>query len=114
MERNHQLQFLYKEELEDEGYITIFADDERDVLQKIKECSPDLFITNYQISSTESFTAMLHQTSEKEHIPIIINTAYPLEIIDTASFEVAECITKTSDLEMLKKKIDVLLNAFNE
>jgi len=66
------LRWLYKEELEDEGYITIFADDDRDTLQKIKECSPDRFITNYQISSTESFTAMLHQTNEKEDIPKII------------------------------------------
>ena len=65
LERDHLLRFLYKEELADEGYITIFADDNRDVLQKIEEFSPDLFITNYEISSTESFTAMLHQTSEK-------------------------------------------------
>jgi DNA-binding response OmpR family regulator len=113
MERDPLLRFLYEEELADEGYITIFADDDRDAWQKIKECSPDLFITNYQIPSTESFTAMLHQTNEKEHIPIIINTAYPLEIIDTASFEVGECITKPTDLKMLKKKIDVLLHSYN-
>ena len=56
---------------------------------------------------------MLHQTNEKEHIPIIINTAYPLETIDTASFEVAECITKTADVKILKKKIDVLLHSCN-
>ena len=113
LERNHQLKFLYKEELADEAYITVFADDDRDAWQKIRECSPDLFITNYEISSTGSFTAMLHQTSKKEHIPIIINTAYPLEIIDTASFEGTKCITKTADLKILKKKIDVLLNSCN-
>jgi two-component system phosphate regulon response regulator PhoB len=103
LEKDRLLRCLYKEELEDEGYITIFAADDKDVFQKINEFSPDLFITNYQIPSTESFAAMLHKTSEKEHIPIIINTAYPREMIDAASFEVAEYITKTADLKMLKE-----------
>ncbi len=65
--------------------ISLFLQMMIEMFAKDKECSPDLFITNYQISSSESFTAMLRQTSEKEHIPIIINTAYPREMIDATS-----------------------------
>lgn len=95
------------------GISLFFADDNRDVLQKIEEFSPDLFITNYEIPSTESFAAMLHQTSEKRHMPIIINTAYPRDMIDATLLQVAECITKTADLKILKNKIDVLLHSCN-
>jgi DNA-binding response OmpR family regulator len=113
LEKDRLLRWLYKEELEDEGYITILADDNRDVLQKIEEFSPDLFITNYEIPSTESFTAVLQQTSEKRNEPIIINTAYPRDMIDATLLQVAECITKTADLKILKNKIDVLLHSCN-
>ncbi len=34
LEKNHLLKFLYKEELADEGYITVFADDDRDVCKR--------------------------------------------------------------------------------
>lgn len=110
--KNHLFKFLYKEELEDEGYISVFADDDKDALRKIKEFSPYLFITNYQIaSSEETFIEMLRHINKKEHIPIIINTAYPREIIDAESREVAECLTKSADFKVLKNKIAVSLHA---
>ena len=79
LEKDQLLRILYKDELSDEGYTTIFADDDNDALRKIKEFSPDLFITTYQNPSSKSFIDMLHYTREKENIPILINTAYPQE-----------------------------------
>jgi DNA-binding response OmpR family regulator len=113
LEKDHLLRLLYKDELADEGYVTIFADDDRDVMQKIREFSPELFITNYQITSVETFIDMLRYVREKEHIPIIINTAYPLEMLDATSNEVAEYLPKTADVKALKTKIETLLHPHN-
>jgi DNA-binding NtrC family response regulator len=114
LEKDHLLRLLYKDELADEGYVTIFADNDRGVMQKIREFSPELFITNYHhISSSEVFSEMLRHVKEKEHIPIIINTAYPREMLDAASNEVAEYIPKTADVKALKMKIESLLHPHN-
>lgn len=113
LEKDHLLRLLYKDEFADEGYVTIFADDDRDVMQKIREFSPELFITNYHMSSSEAFSEMLRHVREKEHIPIIINTAYPRGMLDATSNEVAEYIPKTADVKALKKKIEALLHPNN-
>jgi DNA-binding response OmpR family regulator len=113
LEKDNLLRLLYKDELADEGYVTIFADDDRDVMHKIRAFSPELFITNYHGDSSEGFSGMLRHVSEKEHIPIIINTAYPREMLDSTSSEVAEYSAKTADVKVLKTKIEALLHPHN-
>ena len=113
LEKDHLLRLLYKDELADEGYVTIFADDDREVMQKIREFSPGLFITNYHSTASIGFSEMLRHVREKEHIPIIINTAYPREMLDATSTEVAEYISKTADVRVLKNTIAALLHPHN-
>ena len=114
LEKDHLLRLLYQEELADEGYVTIFADDDRDVMQKIREFSPELLITNYHSTASIGFSEMLRHVREKEHIPIIINTAYPREMLDATSTKVAEFIPKTADVKSLKTKIEALLHPHHQ
>jgi DNA-binding NtrC family response regulator len=113
LEKDHLLKLLYKDEFADEGYVTVFADNDSAVMQEIRAFSPELFITNYHMSSSEAFGEMLLPVRKKEHIPIIINTAYLREMLDAACNEVAEYFPKTEDVKARKTKIETLLHPHN-
>lgn len=113
METDNILRTFYKEELEEEGYRVLLAENERKALEVITDNLPDFIITNYQLSPTNLFVTLLHEARDVRKIPMIVCTAYPLSSIDSNLCKEIKCIVKSSNLDILKHKMKKMLNNNN-
>lgn len=101
-EPDASLRFLYKEELEDEGYHVYGSKDDRGTLALLQKKPVDILITEYSIDPTKVYTNVLSTAREIKHIPVIIFTSYPRTLIDCEWWGEMEYVSKTSNLVVLK------------
>lgn len=108
-EDNKNLKFLYKEELEEEGYKLLFAKNIEETSKIIEEKFPDLLIVKDKTPTMSSYM-MMFETTKAKGIPVIIHTVFPLNRIGTQLRETVEHVKKTPNFEHLKNKINELLD----
>jgi DNA-binding response OmpR family regulator len=103
------IRFLYKEELEEEGYRVITAADGEEALRKVKKDNPDLITLDIRMPGMDGIE-VLHRIREMDkEIPVIMSTAYGEYRNDFNVWVSDAYVIKTANLGELKKTIKRLL-----
>lgn len=101
---------LYEEELSDEGYHVITAQDGRQALQRLQERAPDIIVLDINMPVMDGLDTLSRMMEINSSVPIIINTAYVSYKESFTSWSADAYIVKSSDLSELKKTIRDLLS----
>ncbi len=103
------IRLLYKEELEDEGYEVLLAQDAEDARGKIEKESPDLVTLDIKMPGMDGIQ-FLNQLKEKyEDLPVIICSAYGSYKQDFRVWSSDAYVVKSADLRELKLMIQEVL-----
>jgi DNA-binding response OmpR family regulator len=104
------IRFLYREELEDEGYRVITAADGEEALRKIGKEKPDLVTLDIRMPGMDGIE-VLHKIREiDKEIPVIMSTAYGEYRNNFNVWSSDAYIVKTANLVELKDTIKRLLS----
>ena len=103
------IQRLYKEELEEEGYDIVIAGTGKDALEMFERENPDIVTLDILMPDIDGISLLRKMKEKRPDIPIIMSTAYDYRD-DFAVWASEAYIVKSSDLEELKKTIKKLLD----
>ena len=101
---------LYQQELEAEGYDVVVATNGREAVDIANSASPDLVVMDISMPGMDGIEAMGRILSQKNKLPVILNTAYASYKDNFLSWSADAYIIKTSDLDELKETIKKLLD----
>ncbi len=103
------IRFLYREELEEEGYRVITAADGEEALRKVRRDKPDLITLDIRMPGMDGIE-VLHRIREMDkEIPVIMSTAYGEYRNDFNVWASDAYVIKTANLGELKETIKSLL-----
>ncbi len=100
---------LYEDELSQEGYNIITAQDGQEAMKRVNEQFPDLIVMDINMPKMSGIESMSKILEKHKKIPIIINTAYSSWKDNFMSWSADAYIIKSSDLTELKNKIKELI-----
>jgi DNA-binding response OmpR family regulator len=100
---------LYKEELEEEGYDVITANDGHKLLEKIDQEQPDLVLLDIKMAEYNGLDLLQDIRKTFYNIPVILCSAYSSFKGDLKSIAADYYVVKSSDLTELKQKIKMAL-----
>lgn len=100
---------LYKEELEDEGYIIVTASNGQEAIERFEKEGPDLVTLDILLPDVDGIKLLRQMKEKKPRLPIIMSTAYDYRD-DFAVWASEAYIVKSSDLTELKATIKKLMN----
>lgn len=100
---------LIAEELKEEGYQVFTVNNARDALKIVEEQPLDLVILDIRMPGMNGLEALPRIMGLKEHIKVILNTAYSAYKESFMSWAADAYIVKSSDLTELKDKIKELI-----
>lgn len=103
------IQRLYKEELEEEGYDVVVATTGKDALVMFDEENPDIVTLDILMPDIDGISLLRKMKEKRPNIPIIMSTAYDYRD-DFAVWASEAYIVKSSDLSELKKTIKKLVD----
>ncbi len=103
------LRFLYKEELEDEGYSVELAASGEEALQKLEKDSIDLVVLDIKMPGMDGVEVLRLVKQKWKDLPVILCTAYPHYKHEFGSWASDAYIVKSSDLTELKDTIKDIL-----
>jgi DNA-binding response OmpR family regulator len=98
------IRMLYKEELEDEGYIVIVASSGEEALKLFDDESPDVVTLDILMPGMDGIQVLRHMKEKNPQLPIIMSTAYDYRD-DFAVWASEAYIVKSADLTQLKETI---------
>ena len=103
------IRFLYREELEEDGYRVITAADGEEALRKVRKEKPDLITLDIRMPGMDGIE-VLHRIREMDkEIPVIMSTAYGEYRNDFNVWASDAYVIKTANLGELKETIKRLL-----
>ena len=102
------IQRLYKEELEEEGYDVVIAGTGKDALEMFEKENPDIVTLDILMPDIDGISLLRKMKEQRPNIPIIMSTAYDYRD-DFAVWASEAYIVKSSDLSELKKTIKKLV-----
>lgn len=103
------IRILYQEELTDEGYRVITANDGQEALEQVKSQNPDLVTLDLKMPGMDGIEFLRIVRETHRTLPIVICTAYGEYKQDFTVWLSDAYITKSSDLTELKTKIKEML-----
>jgi len=103
------IQRLYKEELEEEGYRVFIAGTGKEALEMFEREEPDIVTLDILMPDIDGISLLRKMKELNSKIPIIMSTAYDYRD-DFAVWASEAYIVKSSDLSELKKTIKKLIN----
>jgi DNA-binding response OmpR family regulator len=103
------IQRLYKEELEEEGYDIVIASTGKDALDMFEKENPDIVTLDILMPDIDGISLLRKMKEKRPDIPIIMSTAYDYRD-DFAVWASEAYIVKSSDLGELKKTIKKLIS----
>jgi len=103
------IQRLYKEELEEEGYDVTIAPTGKDALKLFQNETYDIVTLDILMPDIDGISLLRKMKEQRPDIPIIMSTAYDYRD-DFAVWASEAYIVKSSDLGELKKTIKMLLD----
>jgi DNA-binding response OmpR family regulator len=103
------IQRLYKEELEEEGYDVVIASTGKDALEMFEKENPDIVTLDILMPDIDGISLLRKMKEQRPNIPIIMSTAYDYRD-DFAVWASEAYIVKSSDLSELKNMIKKLIN----
>ena len=99
---------LYKEELEEEGYIIVTASNGQEAIEKFESEDPDLVTLDILLPDIDGIKLLRQMKEKKPRLPIIMSTAYDYRD-DFAVWASEAYIVKSSDMTELKATIKKLI-----
>ena len=103
------IRWLYKEELEDEGYRIAAAASGEEALDLVSELKPDLVIMDIKMPGISGVDALIKIKEIDKNIPVILCSAYSDYKQDFSTWASDAYIVKSSNLDELKKAITKVL-----
>jgi DNA-binding response OmpR family regulator len=89
---------LYKEELEEDGYVVVTASNGQEALDQFDKESPDLVTLDILLPDIDGIKLLRQMKEKRPRMPIIMSTAY----------DYRDDIVKSADLSELKATIKKL------
>jgi DNA-binding NtrC family response regulator len=109
IEAHKALQMLYEAELQEQGFNTLCASSSTEAQQLLEDHAIDLLMSDLLERRASGMSQLIALARERD-IPLVINTGYPLNMIDQSAISGATWIQeKSSDIDKLKDKISELL-----
>jgi CheY-like chemotaxis protein len=109
VEDEETLRDLYEEELVDEGYDVVKAANGSEALKIVENEEIDLIMMDISMPEMDGIQALGKVASRERKIPVIIYTAYSNYKSNFMTWTADAYLTKSSNLDELKKKINNLL-----
>jgi DNA-binding response OmpR family regulator len=103
------IQRLYKEELEEEGYNVVIAGTGKEALELFESENPDIVTLDILMPDIDGISLLRKMKEQRPNIPIIMSTAYDYRD-DFAVWASEAYIVKSSDLGELKNTIKKLID----
>lgn len=103
------IQRLYKEELEEEGYNVVIAGTGKEAMEMFEKENPDIVTLDILMPDIDGISLLRKMKEKRPSIPIIMSTAYDYRD-DFAVWASEAYIVKSSDLAELKSTIKKLIN----
>ena len=103
------IRFLYKEELEEDGFMVEVAKDGREALEKLPLFKPDLITLDIKMPGMDGIEALKRIRETERQIPIILCSAYGEYKQDLTTWASDAYVVKCADLTELKTTIRRLL-----
>jgi CheY-like chemotaxis protein len=103
------IRYLYKEELEDEGFAVEVANNGEEALQKLPLFKPDLITLDIKMPGMNGIETLKRIRESERQLPIIMCSAYGEYKQDLTTWASDAYIVKCADLTELKMTIRRLL-----
>jgi CheY-like chemotaxis protein len=103
------IRFLYKEELEEEGYIVECATNGEEALKKLSIFKPDLISLDIKMPVMDGIEALKRIRETERHLPIVLCSAYGEYKQDLTTWASDAYVVKCADLTNFKSTIRRLL-----
>ena len=93
------------------GFLVDVAQDGQEALKKIKECKPDLIVTDAIMPLMNGFELcrILHRDETLKNIPIIFCTALSPDYLERQGVITADYLAKPFEITDLYRKVNALL-----
>ena len=108
------IRILFKEELEEEGYKVITAENGEKALEIIKIEKPDLVTLDIKMPGEDGLEILREIREIDYDLPVIICSAYSTFKTNFSAVAADYYLVKSSELGELKKKIKQILNKVEE
>jgi len=103
------IRFLYKEELEEEGFIVELAQNGKEALEKLPLFKPDLITLDIKMPVMDGMETLKRIREVERQLPVILCSAYGDYKQDLTTWASDAYIVKCADLTDLKTTIRKLL-----
>jgi len=104
------IRFLYREELEEEGYIVECAKNGEEALEKLSVFKPDLISLDIKMPVMDGIETLKRIREKERHLPIILCSAYGEYKQDLTTWASDAYVVKCADLTNFKSTIRKLLS----
>jgi CheY-like chemotaxis protein len=105
------IRFLYKEELEEEGYMVECAGNGEEALEKLLVFKPDLISLDIKMPGMDGLEALKRIRQTERQLPIILCSAYGEYKQDLTTWASDAYVVKCADLTNFKSTIRKLLGS---
>jgi len=99
------IHLLYREELEEEGYVVHSALSGEEALEKLSIIDPDLVILDINMPGMNGIDVLRRMKEINQNLPVILSSAYQEFKQDLASWASDDYIVKSSNLDELKSAV---------
>jgi two-component system, response regulator, stage 0 sporulation protein F len=99
------IRFLYKEELEEEGFVVELAKNGEEALEKLPLFKPDLITLDIKMPGIGGIETLKRIRERERGLPIILCSAYGEYKQDFTTWASDAYVVKTADLTELKSTI---------
>jgi CheY-like chemotaxis protein len=103
------IRFLFKEELEEEGYVVDVASNGLEALEKVKNAEFDLVVLDIKMPGMSGIQALNEIKNMNKNLPVILCSAYGEFKQDFSSWASDGYVVKSADTKELKQTIKDLL-----
>jgi CheY-like chemotaxis protein len=103
------IRMLYKKEFEGDGYEVYSASGPDEALEMMKEHNPDLVILDIELGDESGLQLLNRLRQEFRDCAVVLNSAYSTYKSDFQTWLADAYIMKSSDLSLLKDKVESLL-----
>jgi len=108
------LRLLYEQELRDEGYRVLIAENGEQALEKIHHEQIDLAILDIKMEGMTGIETLKEIMDINKDIKVILNSAYSSFKADFSTWSADAYLIKSSNLKELKEKVAELLELDNQ